>query len=119
MPGKRNWWTVLSAIASGILVGFAFSTIAYRLQLLRVPSGGIVQRMNRDLNLTPAQQTQISDLLAKTSNQIAEIRAQSRDRERQAMARALDGIRSTLRPEQQQRFDRLYNPNKIGIAQQQ
>ena len=99
-----------SAIAAGILVGFAASTIAYRLQLLRVPANGIVQRMDRDLHLTPAQRARISDVLDTTRSHIGQLRDQFESQRRQVLNDAFSEIRASLTPDQQRDFDRLYNP---------
>ncbi|MBF6570175.1 MAG: hypothetical protein IVW54_14995 [Candidatus Binataceae bacterium] len=108
-----------SAIAAGILLGFAVSTIAYRFQLLRVPAAGIVQRMDRDLDLTPAQRNEIAEELDRTRSQIGLLRTQFQARRRAALAHAFEDIRAALTPQQQQKFDRIYNPNRVGLARQQ
>lgn len=124
MLGNRNWWTVLSAVSAGLLVGFAASTIAYRLQLLRVPTAGIVDRMDRELHLTEAQKSRIGEVLDTTRRRIGQLRDQFQSQRQQALANAFNDIRATLTPEQQRNFDRLYNPKSVSppsktAAQQQ
>jgi hypothetical protein len=114
LPASRNWWTVASAVASGILVGFAASTIAYRLQLLRVPANGVVQRMDRDLHLTPAQKSRIVEVLDNTRAHIGELRDRFESQRQQALNDAFSQIRASLTPAQQHDFDRLYNPSGIS-----
>ncbi len=103
-----------SAIAAGLLVGFAASTIAYRLQLLRVPSVGIVQRMDNDLHLTAGQKTRISEVLDSTRARMGQLREQFESQRKQALANAFSEIRATLTPDQQRDFDRLYNPASVS-----
>ncbi len=105
-----------SAVASGILVGFAASTIAYRLQLLRVPANGVVQRMDRDLHLTPAQKTRIAEVLDNTRAHIGELRDRFESQRQQALSDAFNQIRASLTPAQQRDFDRLYNPSGISLS---
>lgn len=105
-----------SAVAAGLLVGFAASTIAYRLQLLRVPANGIVQRMDRNLHLTPAQKTRISEVLDTTRSHIGELRDQFESQRQQALNNAFNEIRASLTTAQQRDFDRLYNPRVVAPA---
>ncbi|HTW86640.1 MAG TPA: hypothetical protein VMD75_01425 [Candidatus Binataceae bacterium] len=114
MLGNRNWWTVLSAVSAGLLVGFAASTIAYRLQLLRVPTAGVVERMDRELHLTEAQKSRITEVLDTTRHQIGQLREQFQRQRQEALANAFNDIRATLTPEQQRNFDRLYNPKSVS-----
>jgi TolA-binding protein len=114
LPGNRNWWTVLSAVAAGLLVGFAASTLAYRLQLLRVPATGIVQRMDRELHLTEAQKSRIGEVLDTTRTRIEQLRGQFQSQRQQALSNAFNDIRATLTPAQQRDFDRLYNPRSVS-----
>jgi len=51
---------------SGLLIGFAVSTLAYRYRVLRVPGQSIVERMSRDLQLTPAQRDRVGDILRES-----------------------------------------------------
>jgi hypothetical protein len=106
---------VASAIAAGLLVGFAASTIAYRLHLLRVPSASIVQRMDSDLHLTAAQKSRITEVLDSTRARMAQIHEQFDNQRRQAMNNAFSEIRATLTPDQQREFDRLYNPGSVSL----
>jgi ABC-type uncharacterized transport system permease subunit len=114
LRGNRNWWTVASAVAAGVLVGFAASTIAYRLELLRVPSGGIIQRMDHDLHLTPAQKSRIAELMENTRGRIDQLHEQYQSQRQQAVSNVFNDIRATLTPEQQRNFDRLYNPHSVS-----
>jgi hypothetical protein len=106
---------VASAIAAGLLVGFAASTIAYRLQLLRVPSAGIVQRMDNDLHLTSAQKTRITEVLDSTRARMTQLHEQFESQRKQALAGAFSEIRASLTPDQQRDFDRLYSPGSVSI----
>ena len=66
MPAKSNIWFGVLVGISCLLIGFALSTMAYRYRYLRVPGGGLIERMDRELNLTPAQRDRIGDILRDT-----------------------------------------------------
>ena len=61
----RSIWLAIAVLA-GLLIGFSASTLAYRYRILRVPGGGVVERMQRELHLTPAQRHQVEDILQDT-----------------------------------------------------
>lgn len=63
---------------AGLLIGFAASTLAYRYRILRVPFRSPFERMSRELNLTPAQRQQISDVMSDTRKKVIQLRLDSR-----------------------------------------
>jgi hypothetical protein len=67
LPAKSNIWFGLVIGVSFLLIGFALSTMAYRYRYLHVPGSGLIERMNLELNLTPAQRDQIGDRILITS----------------------------------------------------
>ena len=60
------------AVAAAVLVGFVASTLAYRYRILRLPGEPIVARMDRELNLTPAQRSQIREIMRDARLRIME-----------------------------------------------
>jgi len=106
LPAKSNIWFGLIIGVSCILFGFALSTLAYRYHYLRAPGGGLIERMNRELDLTPAQRDRIGDILRDTRFKVMQAR-QDFDRKRHEMFwQGLGQIRGVLTPEQQKIFDR-------------
>ena len=48
--------------------------MAYRYHYLHVPGGGLIERMNRELNLTPAQRDRVGDILRDTRFKVMQAR---------------------------------------------
>ncbi|HTR62163.1 MAG TPA: hypothetical protein VMH37_10705 [Candidatus Binataceae bacterium] len=110
MPGRFNAWTFAFSLAAAVLIGFVASTLAYRYRILRLPGEPVVARMDRELHLTPAQHSQIRDIMRDTRLRIMQDERDFRRQRRQAFLEALQQIRATLTPEQQQIFDREFLP---------
>lgn len=110
MPGRFNAWTFAFSLAAAVLIGFVASTLAYRYRILRLPGEPVVARMDRELHLTPAQHSQIRDIMRDTRLHIMQDERDFRRQRRQAFLEALQQIRATLTPEQQQIFDREFLP---------
>jgi hypothetical protein len=98
------------AVAAALLIGFAASTLAYRYRILHLPGEPIVVRMDRELHLTPAQRSQIRDIMQDTRFKIMQYQRDFRRQRRDAFLQALQQIRGTLTPDQQQLFDRDFLP---------
>jgi len=97
-------------VAAALLIGFAASTLAYRYRILHLPGEPIVVRMDRELHLTPAQRSQIRDIMQDTRFKIMQYQRDFRRQRRDAFLQALQQIRGTLTPEQQVLFDRDFLP---------
>jgi len=110
LPGRFNAWTFAFSLAAAVLIGFVASTLAYRYRILRLPGEPVVARMDRELHLTPAQHSQIRDIMRDTRLRIMQDERDFRRQRRQAFLEALQQIRATLTPEQQQIFDREFLP---------
>lgn len=108
MPARSNLWLGFLVGISGLLMGFAISTLAYRYKILRVPGQSIVERMSRDLELTPAQRDRVGDILKETRFKVREAQLEYQKRRHQAFWHALDQVRESLTPEQQKLFDREF-----------
>ena len=98
------------AVSAALLAGFVASTLGYRYRLLRVPGEPIVARMDRELHLTPAQRSQIRDIMRDARLKIMEYERDFRRQRRETFLQALQQIRTTLTPEQQEKFDREFLP---------
>jgi hypothetical protein len=106
LPARSNIWFGLLIGVSCILIGFALSTFAYRYHYLRVPGGGLIERMNRELNLTPAQSDRIADILRDTRFKVMQVRQDYVHRRHQLFWQGLSDVRGILTPDQQKIFDR-------------
>ena len=83
--------------------------MAYRYRYLRVPGGSIVERMNRELALTPAQRDRIGDIMREARFKATQARHDFQRQRHQIFWQALSDVRATLTPEQQQKFDRDFS----------
>ena len=110
MPGRFNLWTFVLSVAAALLIGFVASTLAYRYRILRLPGEPVVARMNRELNLSPAQLSEIRDIMKDTRLRIMQYQHDFRRQRREAFLEGLQQIRGTLTPEQQEIFDRDFLP---------
>jgi hypothetical protein len=98
------------AVAAALLVGFVASTLAYRYRILRVPGEPVVARMDRELHLTAAQRSQIRDIMRDTRLRIMQFEQACRRQRHETFLQAMQQIRATLTPEQQEKFDRDFLP---------
>jgi Spy/CpxP family protein refolding chaperone len=110
LAGKSNIAAMLLVALAALLIGFAASTLAYRFRILRVPGESVVNRMQRDLQLTPAQHSQIRDIMRDTRLKIMQDERDFRRKRHQAFVDAMHQIRTTLTPEQQAKFDQEFLP---------
>ena len=108
MPARSNLWLGLLVGISGLLIGFAVSTLAYRYRVLRVPGQSIVERMSRDLQLTPAQRDRVGDILRESRFKVREQQLAYQKQRHQIFWQALGQVREMLTPEQQKIFDREF-----------
>jgi Spy/CpxP family protein refolding chaperone len=106
LPAKSNILFCLLVGASCLLIGFALSTLAYRYHYLRVPGSWLIERMNHELNLTPAQRDRIGDILRDTRVKVTQARQDFEHRRHQLFLDGLGQVRGVLTPEQQKIFDR-------------
>jgi len=106
LPARSNIWLILLIGVSCLVLGFALSTMAYRYRYLRVPGGGLIERMNHELNLTPAQSDRIADILRDTRFKVMQARQDYIHRRHQMFWQGLNDVRGILNPEQQKIFDR-------------
>jgi len=80
--------------------------MAYRDHYLRVPGSGLIERMNLELNLTPAQRDQIGDILRDTRFKVMKARQDFDHQRHNLFWQGLSQVRSVLTPDQQKIFDR-------------
>ena len=80
--------------------------MAYRDHYLHVPGSGLIERMNLELNLTPAQRDQIGDILRDTRFKVMKARQDFDHQRHNIFWQGLGQVRGVLTPDQQKIFDR-------------
>jgi Spy/CpxP family protein refolding chaperone len=111
LPARTNLWLCLLVGVSCLLIGFAATTLAYRFHFLHVPGGGrILERMNRELGLTPAQREQIGTIMHDARGKAITMRQDFMRQRHELFKQSFSQIRGVLTPEQQKKFDRDFSP---------
>jgi Spy/CpxP family protein refolding chaperone len=106
LANSLKWTAITIAVIAGVLIGFALSNFAYRHQILHVPfHRAFVDRLDRDLSLTPDQLRQVQDLVNDTHDKMMQLHQDFRAKHQALIAGTHDKIRALLTPEQQQKFD--------------
>lgn len=113
MPGKQSIVFLIAALLAGLALGFAGTTTAYRYGWLHQPGGGPVERMSRDLDLTPSQREQVAEVMEDTRARVGHLRREFQKQRRKVLLNAYIEIRSLLTPDQQKRFDRDFVPPRF------
>ncbi len=108
-----------AAIAAGLAIGFAGSTLAYRYKLLRVPGGNLIERMNQSLSLDPSQREQIVEVMEDTRDQVAQLKRSLQRQRRRLLLAAYLKIRAVLNPDQQKKFDDEFIPPRFRAEARQ
>jgi Spy/CpxP family protein refolding chaperone len=109
LPARSNIWLYALVGVSCLLIGFAATNLAYRYRYLRPPGGSIIERMDRDLNLTPAQRDRIGDIMRDARFKVVQARRDYQHQRHQFFWQALSAVRGVLTPEQQQKFDHEFS----------
>ena len=110
MQGKYNFFSVLLGVAAGLAIGFVVTTFLYSKDFLRLPGEGPLQRLDRVLQLTPAEKMQIGEVMEDTRGKMQEARRESQQKRRKLLFEAYIKIRAILTPEQRPAFDRYFVP---------
>lgn len=107
------------ALLAGLAVGFAGSTLAYRYGLLNVPGERPMERMVRELKLTPAQHDQVAEVMESTRDRVQEARHDFQHQRRRILVDAYTRVRALLTPDQQKEFDSKFVPPRIRAEAEQ
>jgi Spy/CpxP family protein refolding chaperone len=110
LPAKGQAWVVLVVAIACLGIGFAAASLSYRFGLLRVPHEPFVERMKRDLNLTPAQYDQVEKIVRETRAKVFKLRQEFERQRHETILGARAQVRALLTPDQQQKFDREFRP---------
>ena len=99
-------------LIAGLLIGFALTTMGYRHGYLRFHGAhAFVDRLDRELQLTPAQRQQVMDIMRDKRIKMHQLHEQMYSQRAQLIQLTHDQIRGVLTPEQQQKFDRDFHPS--------
>jgi Spy/CpxP family protein refolding chaperone len=110
---------IAAAVAAGLAIGFAGSTLAYRYKLIHLPGANLVERMNQSLNLDPSQREQIVEVMEDTRDQVTQLKHSLQRQRRRLMLAAYLKIRAILNPDQQKKFDDEFVPPKFRAEARQ
>ena len=119
MQGKASALLIAAALLAGLVIGFAGSTLAYRYGWMHFHGRYLLQRMDRELGLTPTQHEQIEDVMEGTHEKMREMRLNFQGQRRRLMINTYLKIRSLLTPDQQKTFDRRFVPPRLRSEAEQ
>jgi Spy/CpxP family protein refolding chaperone len=111
--GKNGIVLLFAALLAGLALGFAGTTTAYRMGWLHPPGGGPMEKMSRELNLTPSQREQVGEVMEDTRARVGQLRRSFQRQRRRILLSAYIQIRGLLTPDQQSRFDRDFVPPRF------
>lgn len=100
----------MTVAAASLAIGFAASSLAYRYGWLGVGRRPFIERMQRELNLTPTQREQIIEIINETRAKIMNLRDEFQHQRRETMRQARARVRALLTSEQREKFDREFKP---------
>jgi Spy/CpxP family protein refolding chaperone len=110
LPDRGKGWPYVAIAVVGLAIGFAASSLAYRVGWLRVPHQPFIERIQRELNLTPSQREQVLQIVQDTRLKVENLRHEFQRQRRDVLTQARERVRALLTPEQQEKFDRDFKP---------
>jgi Spy/CpxP family protein refolding chaperone len=117
LPDKSRSWVIAAVAILGLAIGFAASSTAYRYRWLGARRGPFIDRMQRELNLTPGQHAQILQIINDTRSKVMSLREEFQHQRREQIRQARARVRALLTPAQQEKFDREFRPRHEGPDQ--
>ena len=90
----KGWLFVVIAVA-GLAIGFAASSLAYRYRWLGVPRGPFIERIQRELNLTPTQRDQILQIINETRAKLMNLHEEFKRQRHETMLQARGRVRAS------------------------
>ena len=113
----KRWKSILGVLLVFLLGALAGAAVVHRIDRHRVEGvlsgrGGatadlIVRRLSRSLDLDPAQRDQVRVIATETHRDIVEIRKPVQAQVEAAFERSRVQVRAILRPDQQEKYDRI------------
>lgn len=110
-PRLRAALLLAGVFAAGLGFGSAATVLVVRHRLRNPPPGGlvpprVVHALVRDLDLDAAQKAKVTAIVDETRNELVGVADRAEPEVTGILLRARDRIRTELRPEQRERFDR-------------
>ena len=113
----KRWKSILGVLLVFLLGALSGAAVGHRVgrqSVDAVLSGRgsatvdlIVRRLTRSLDLDPAQRDQVRAIVTETRRDIVEIRKPVQAQVEAAIERSRARVRAILRPDQQEKFDRI------------
>jgi len=113
----KRWKSILGVLLVFLLGALAGAAVLHRVDRQNVEAvlsgrGGatvdlVVRRLSRSLDLDPSQQDQVRAIVTETHREIVEIRKPVHAQVMAAVERSRVRVRAILRPDQQEKFDRI------------
>jgi Spy/CpxP family protein refolding chaperone len=113
----KRWKSILGVLLVFLLGALAGAAVEHRVGRQSVEAvlsgrGGatvdlIVRRLSRSLDLDPAQRDQVRTIVTETRRDIVGIRKPVQAQVEAAIERSRARVRAILRPDQQEKFDRI------------
>ena len=118
----NRWKPILGVLLVFLLGALAGAAVVHRVDRQSVEAvlagrGGatadlIVRRLTRSLDLDPAQRDQVRAIVTETRRDIVEIRKPVQAKIEEALERSRGRVREILRPDQQEKFDRIQSERR-------
>ena len=118
----KRWKSILGVLLVFLLGALAGAAVVHRYDRQSVEavlSGKgdataelVVRRLSRSLDLDPAQRDQVRAIVTETRREIAEIRKPVQARIDAALESSRGRVRALLRPDQQEKFDRIQSERR-------
>jgi Spy/CpxP family protein refolding chaperone len=113
----KRWKSILGVLLVFLLGALAGAAVVHRVDrqgaegILSGRGGAtadlIVRRLSRSLDLDPAQRDQVRAIVTETRREIIEIRKPVQAQVEATIERSRARVRAILRPDQQEKFDRI------------
>jgi len=113
----KRWKSILGVLLVFLLGALAGAAVEHRVgrqsfEAILSGRGGatvdlIVRRLSRSLDLDPAQRDQVRAIVTETHRDIVELRKPIQAQVEAAIERSRARVRAILRPDQQEKFDRI------------
>ena len=113
----KNWKAILGLIlifASGMAVGGLLTARIIETRIRHFLQSGpdavaafVETRLNRDLDLDPAQRQEIARIIARARQTLSETRREAQPKVDEAFKQAEHDIRTLLKPDQIARYDQI------------
>ncbi len=113
LQGKYGLIVLVAALFAGAAIGFASTSLAYRLHWIEAPGENVIDRMCDELTLSPSQREQVGEVMRGTHERISALRVDFQHQRRRLLLDAYLRIYAILSPGQRARFDDEFVPPRF------